>query len=133
MEVFFYSHFNKFCVKRIRYMKTKGKRTKETIVENKRIKPTFKSLNDLFNFGNKNKYDVKTISEYKRSIKQMNIGDLQTHAVKLGLRPSRNRAMLEKTLINTFLKYKASMIAPESIAPPIKNSKQVMEILSRGA
>jgi hypothetical protein len=41
--------------------------------------------------------------------------------------------MLEKTLLNTFSKYKASMVPPETVSPTIKNSKQVMEILSRGA
>jgi hypothetical protein len=114
-------------------MNTKGKGAKASNKTATRIKPTFKSLNDLFNFSNKTKYDVKTIAEYKKLIKQMNIGDLQTHAVKLGLKPSRNRAMLEKTLLNTFSKYKASMVPPETVSPTIKNSKQVMEILSRGA
>lgn len=114
-------------------MKTKGKGKIEKVAEPTRTKPSFKSLNDLFNFGNTKKYDVKTVSEYKKLIKRMNIGDLQVHAVKLGLKPSRNRSMLEKTLVNTFLKHTASLIAPTSDSKPIKNSKQVLEILSRGA
>lgn len=95
-------------------------------------KTQFKSLNELFNFGKSKKYEVTTLSEYKKFISRMNIGDLQVHAVKLGLRPSRNRSMLEKNLLNTFSKYQASIVPPTSVSQPVKNEKQVMEILSRG-
>lgn len=110
----------------------KNKTNKVQGVVTKPAKPSFKSLHEVFNFGKVIKYDVSSPAEYKRLITKMNIGDLQVHAVKLGLKPSRNRAMLEKTLINAFSKHQASLVPPVSFNPQIKNEKQVMDILSKG-
>lgn len=113
-------------------MKSKIKKEK-VVKEMKRVKPQFKSLHELFNFGDRAKYDVSNIVDYKSMISKMNIGDLQIHAVKLGLKPSRNRAMLEKTLLNSFTKHFAGLVPPVSTnSSSMKNYDQVMEILSRG-
>lgn len=112
-------------------MKTKVKKEKGA-VETKRVKPQFKSLHELFNFGDKAKYEVSNVADYKSMIGRMNIGDLQIHAVKLGLKPSRNRAMLEKTLLNAFSKHFAGLVPPVASNSSMKNYDQVMEILSRG-
>jgi len=105
--------------------------------ENKdnRVKPTFNSLDELFNFSRKRRGLIAATSprDYQAEIRKMNLADLQAHAITLSLRPSRNRAMLEKTLMNNFVKHRASLVSIKEENGPIKNQQRVLEILSKGS
>ena len=46
----------------------------------------------------------ETIESYSQKVKSMNLAELQDHAISLGFKPSTNRQMLERTLINQFHK-----------------------------
>ncbi len=51
------------------------------------------------------KYKTLDIEVYKNQLKSMNLSDLRTHAVKIGLIPNKERERLEKQLIVEFRKY----------------------------
>lgn len=112
-------------------MRTKINKAKVEVRE----KPSFDSLDEVFNYSRKKRglISAKNVNEYKKQIQSMNIADLQTHAITLSLKPSRNRAMLEKTLINNYNKHNASLVSIHSDESSVKNEKRVMEILSKGA
>jgi hypothetical protein len=61
-----------------------------------------KTLSEILGFRVQSPYETKDIVTYERSLKKMNMLDLQSHAIELGLRPSDDRHLLEKTLVNTF-------------------------------
>ena len=100
-------------------------------------KRKFNSLDELFNFSRKKQNLIKadTFEQYKLEIEKMNLADLQTHAISLSLKPSKDRAMLEKALLNNFAKHKASLVAVVSTEPnsSVKNLDRVLKILSKGA
>ena len=47
-------------------------------------------------------YPTEDVQVYAESISKMNLGDLQTHAMDKGIRPSSDRRKLESSLINHF-------------------------------
>jgi hypothetical protein len=59
-------------------------------------------LADVLGIKTSNPYTASNLEEYKQQISKLNLLDLQEHAVTVGLRPSSDRGMLEKTLINLF-------------------------------
>lgn len=114
---------------------TKEKVNKVSTVKKEKIK--INSLDELFNVSNKKRSLIKATSyaEYKQEIERMNLADLQSHAISLSLKPSRNRSMLEKGLLNNYVKHNASMVPTISVDQnaSVKNLDKVLKILSRGA
>ena len=47
-------------------------------------------------------YPTEDVQVYASSISKMNLGDLQTHAMDKGIKPSSDRRRLEVALINQF-------------------------------
>lgn len=47
-------------------------------------------------------YPTESVEVYSRSIAKMNLGDLQTHAMDKGIKPSGDRRRLESALISQF-------------------------------
>ncbi len=115
--------------------KVKGVATSLEVVP--KTKKKFNSLDELFNFSRKKQNLIKAESyeEYKNQIEKMNLADLQNHAIELSLKPSKNRAMLEKALLGNFTKHKASLVPVVSTETQsgVKNLDKVLKILSKGA
>lgn len=93
----------------------------------------FKSLDEVFSSNARNPYKTNSKDSYENQIKKMNIADLQTHAISLGIKPSRNRTMLERNLISLFRRNTGNQFGVQSSENGVKDLNKVMEILSKGA
>lgn len=91
----------------------------------------FKSLDDVFSKTKRNKYQTLKREDYETQIKRMNIAELQNHAISLGIKPSRNRNMLEKNLISLFRKNNGEQFGVVQAKTGVKNIDQVLDILSK--
>lgn len=47
-------------------------------------------------------YPTEDVNVYAKILSQMNLGDLQAHAMDKGIKPSSNRRQLESVLVNNF-------------------------------
>jgi hypothetical protein len=73
-------------------------------------------------------YPTDDIKVYSDAISKMNLGDLQTHAMDKGIKPSSDRRRLESVLINQFknvmLKRKASKRSRKFTEDQIKTMEE---------
>lgn len=98
-------------------MQTTGKRDGD--------KPSFF---EQVGFSNFSKFNAKTEEEYLTKLKGMNLSDLHTHAVKLGVRPNSDRKRMEKVLVQEFRKAKSRVEAARM--PSLRNEEKEQKILN---
>lgn len=60
------------------------------------------SVFDYLRLKGEMSYPTEDVKVYANSIAKMNLGDLQTHAMDKGIKPSGDRRRLEQALINQF-------------------------------
>lgn len=65
------------------------------------------SLHVMLNYDAFGKYKANTLDEYIHKLESMNLSDLQTHAIKLGVKASCDRKRTAKTLCDQFIRDKA--------------------------
>lgn len=93
------------------------------------------SIFEYLRMRNEHQYPTDDIKVYAEAISKMNLGDLQTHAMDKGIKPSPDRRKLEANLINQFksiaLKRKASKesrkITPDEVQRIEKQRQKSIE------
>jgi len=81
------------------------KSNKIKIVEQKPLKP----LSAIFADKSRDKYKEETVGDYETKLSRMNFLELQNHAISLGVKPSTERIMLTKHLLNEFQRNKGEI------------------------
>lgn len=91
------------------------------------------TLDQIFGDTGITKYKTLDLSEYETSLGEMNLSDLQNHALKLGLVPIDNAQMLKKRLVVAFkvhiAKYRKPVVKNNK---PIEISPETKKILAEG-
>lgn len=64
----------------------------------------FKSLEEMLGLKKESDYVLTEFEEYKAWVSNLNLIDMQNHAITLGFRPSTDRPALIKLLLNEFNK-----------------------------
>ena len=78
-------------------------------------------------------YNTKAINEYSSQLQKMNLLEMQTHAIGLGIRPCGDRELLQKTLINLFKSNNStlsSLVAHKDLK--VKKNLTLLEIIKSG-
>jgi hypothetical protein len=79
-----------------------GKKTFKQIDGKKQIL-TAKDLDEILGATNKI-YKTADVEKYKEGLREMNLADLQAHAIEIGLLPTDNRSVLTERLLREFRK-----------------------------
>lgn len=83
-------------------------------------------------------YKQKTQGEYEAFLREMNLADLQRHAVQQGVIPNAvSRAVLTDRLVTKFLKAKFAFVEVKDTNPvtaklPKKDEEDIANLLARG-
>ena len=82
-------------------------------------------------------YKEKTVEEYRASLTDMNLADLQRHAVKHGVVPNTlKRHILTNRLEEEFLRKKFAFVDARDVTPTDvlskKKEQEIKDLLSRG-
>ncbi len=79
-------------------------------------------------------YGTTDEPEYRKKINSMNLSDLQSHAMELGLKPSNDRRFLEERLVKQFKvsrsSYKAASVKRPKMDP--EKRERAKKIMSSG-
>lgn len=95
------------------------------------FKPT--TLDQIWGDTGLSKYKTVDIEKYKESLSEMNLSDLQAHAIKVGVYPTDSTEMLKKKLIQEFIGHTNSYKFPkQELVAPKQPSKAILKILSEG-
>jgi hypothetical protein len=65
------------------------------------------SMHLMLNFSAFNAYKAPTLNDYTKKLESMNLSDLQSHAIKFGIRANCDRKRTTKSLIDQYIKDKA--------------------------
>lgn len=78
-------------------------------------------------------YATSALSEYIDEISKMNLIDIQEHAVSIGIRPSSDRMVLEKTLTNIFKSSMSSAAGLTNLANvKTKKPEGLLDMIKKG-
>jgi hypothetical protein len=79
------------------------------------------------------RYSVASIEDYRKMISEMNLIDVQHECVRIGMRPISDRDKMVFHLLQQFEIYAGTQSA-KAVAPrTLKPTKEIMDILSKGA
>lgn len=112
-------------------MKTTGKRIRKTNKNNVKTEEKIGSIYDIIRRPVQKKFNFETIAEYEAFLNNLNLVDLQNHAVLVGLKPGRDRSVLQNTLIKQYAKTKAEQFGATDKAMDNKTTETVLNILAR--
>jgi hypothetical protein len=109
-------------------MKTKGiRKSKKKPVEEKPIS----SIYDIIRRPVSDKVHFEGLKDYELYLNNLNLVDLQNHAVTVGLKPGRDRDLLKNTLIKQFAKAKAAQFGMTDRATDDAKSDIILKLLAR--
>jgi len=92
-----------------------------------------RSLDEILGTQGRNPYKEKTVEDYKNSLADMNMADLQAHAVELFVIPRDDRDVLTRSLIKEFEKKVVRYETPTQQSTVQGNNKeQLLKILYEG-
>ncbi len=94
----------------------------------------FRTLDELFGGGDFTKYKTLDQDAYIKSLDEMNMSELQSHATSVGLAPIDDHKRLKRTLIEEFKSF-AKVYRPHPVITKVDNdkvSKETMKILAEG-
>lgn len=94
------------------------------------FRPT--SLDQVWGDTGMSRYSTLDEEKYEKSLSEMNLTDLQTHAVKIGIMPVDRRSDLMKNLIKEFRIFAGSFRVPKQTTSTSKISSRASKILSEG-
>lgn len=95
------------------------------------FKPT--TLDQVWGGTGASKYKTLELDKYKESLAEMNLSDLQAHAIKIGIIPSDSRDLIIKKLLKEFTLYSNEFKHPiNNTKLPVKLSKEALKILAEG-
>ena len=96
------------------------------------IKNEMKTLAEIMGTVPTSPYQTNIINDYIVQMSKMNLIELQKHAVGVGIRPSGDRILLEKTLINVFKSTNNTLAGlAKTSAPKVKKPEGLLEIIKR--
>jgi hypothetical protein len=99
----------------------------------KKSKSKALSIADILGIKQATPYDTTDISQYEIQIKRMNLLELQEHAIKAGLRPSHDRLLVEKALLNLFKTKQNTLLGIiKKDTLKIKPAKTIYDIIEKG-
>lgn len=91
------------------------------------------TLDQIWGDTGTGKYKTMDETVYAEQLRDMNLSDLQSHAIKVGFPPSSERERLIKRLIQEFRLHVANYSSNASpIKDAVKPSKELEKILSEG-
>jgi hypothetical protein len=64
------------------------------------------SMHLMLNLQDLRKYNASTLEEYQSRLASMNLSDLQSHAIKIGVKATADRERIVKILASQFIKDK---------------------------
>lgn len=94
-----------------------------------------KSLADILGLTKKSPYETTDQAEYEKYLKSMNLSDLQTHSIKIGIVPNTDRENLTRRLAKEFKRHNSSYLgAIEGGMPQMDQEKAeiALKILANG-
>ena len=95
------------------------------------FKPT--TLDQIWGDTGLSKYKTLDLDKYKEYLADMNLSDLQAHAVKMGVYPTDGTEMLKKKLIQEFVGHTNSYKFPkQELKAPKQPSAAILKILAEG-
>jgi hypothetical protein len=107
------------------------KKIKQVHGKEEQFKPS--TLDQIWGDTGVYKYSTLDEDKYVSSLKDMNLSDLQAHAIKMGIIPVENRENLNKRLLKEFRTFVASYRFPKTNStPPAPLSDKALKILSEG-
>jgi hypothetical protein len=98
--------------------------------QEKKFSPS--SLDQVWGATGLDKYETFDLEEYKSTLKELNLSDLQSHASKIGIIPCNSRDMITKELVKQFLAHTGSFRQPKQSKISKALSKEAAKILSEG-
>lgn len=98
------------------------------------VERKYKSLDELFGGGDLGKYKTLDVNEYIKSLDEMNLHELQTHARTIGLVPIDDAKRIKRTLIEEFKSFAKTYSVPNPTTPLKKPTipKEISQILAEG-
>lgn len=95
-----------------------------------------RSLAEAMGFKGSDKYNTSDAEEYEKALKSMNLVDLQSHAIGIGIKPNCERRALQERLKKEFRKTNSSYVGALQTQKgndiKKKDRKKALDILSGG-
>lgn len=82
-------------------MSDKKKWKSKNVADGRKQSPP-KSINDIIGFAGHSNYTTHDIKEYENQLNAMATADLQSHAIRIGVKPSSGRKALVTRLLREF-------------------------------
>ena len=92
----------------------------------------FTTLEQIWGGTGEGKYKTLDIEKYAASLADMNLSDLQAHAIGVGIIPSENRERLTKQLVREFQGHISAYRVPKIATKKTVLSKDATRILAEG-
>lgn len=92
----------------------------------------FTTIEQILGDKGEGKYATANVVEYEGQLNEMNLSDLQRHALKYGLLPTDNKKLLKERLVREFNKHFSQYKVPKNIVKEKEVNPSVLKIMSEG-